>query len=272
VTGGGSLPASTDEFLTPVRQLNGLVYDGHRDRLITYGGTSWRQTPADTLIDAYALSFEKPRRTIRVDLRPNAGSDKVNPSSHEAVQVAALSDANFDARQLDLATVYVAGVPVRHDGGGRPIFTVRDVDGDGREDIVVHFDAHDLPITEANVAVKLWGHTFDDVPVEGIAAVQVHVPGQGPVDQTGQADVHNAPAFEIALAPDGVAFQCRLANLPGARVELFDVNGRRLASAAGGTSATHSLTLTPPSRPAPGLYFARLTGPATLTRKVFVLR
>jgi hypothetical protein len=239
--------------------------------MIAFGGSAYEDDHIDTLYYAASLAVQKPQRIVRVDVRPGAGTDVVRPGTHATVQVGVLSEPTFDARQIDVGSIRVAGVPVRRDGGGRPIYSVRDVDGDGLGDIVIHIDAHDLPLTEANTAVKLWGQTFDDVRIEGTASVVVGTPGR-----QGGASPHaaapGAPTFAIALAADGAGFECRLAWLPNARVELFDVTGRRIASAVAAGGAAQTLTLTPASRPAPGLYFARLTGPATLTRKVLVLR
>jgi len=88
-------------------------------------------------------------------------------------------------------------------------------------------------------------------------------------DATGGA---STPSFTLGVAADHASFECRISALPGARVELFDVAGRSLATARAGGGGVQTLRLLPASRPTPGLYFARLTGPATLTRRVVVLR
>ena len=267
----GALPGSVAEWWAPFRYGGGLVYDGAHHAFVAFGGMT--SEAGDTLSGAYEISFAKPKRTIRVDARPGAGNDGVRPGTHQTLQVAALSDAGFDARTLDLATVRVAGVPIRRDGGGRPLFTIRDVDGNGREDIVLGFDAHDLAITETNELVTLWGRTFDDVNVEGLATVAVKTRrAERNAAQPGTQTV--APMF--AVRTDGPAsslrFTCTVAGLPGARIEAFDIAGRRVASGMAPSHTGSSVVDLVPEVPlARGIYVVRLTGPATLSRKVVAL-
>ena len=269
-----AFPNTSWEWFVPPRWGAGLVYDSAHDAFLVFAGTTTLvDGPSDPLSDAYVIAFAKPSRTIRVDARPGAGNDRVRPGTHQTLQVAVLSDADFDARTLDLATVRVAGVPVRRDGGGRPIFTVRDVDGDGREDVVIAFDSHDLPITETNVLVKLWGRTFDDSRVEGLATVAVKSP-RGAEHASSSGPSVTGPLF--AVRTDGPAvslrFACTVGGLPGARIEAFDIAGRRVASGVapshGGVSVVDLVPEVPLAR---GIYVVRLTGPATLSRKVVAL-
>ena len=263
------------EWFVPPRWGAGFVYDSAHDAFLVFAGTTTLRNdgPSDPLSDAFVLALARPSRTIRVDARPSAGNDRVRPGTHQTLQVAALSDAGFDARTLDLATVRAAGVPVRRDGGGRPMFTVRDVDGDGREDIVVAFDAHDLPITETNVLVKLWGRTFDERRVEGLATVAVNSP-RGVEHANSSGSSTTGPMFSVRTDGPAVSlrFACTVAGLPGARIEAFDIAGRRVASGKvpshGGVSV---VDLVPEAPLARGIYVVRLTGPATLSRKVVAL-
>lgn len=270
-TSSFAFPATTAEWWTPRRHLGGLVYDNERDAFAIFGGV---RPGMNSLGDAYEIAFAKPPRTIRVDARPNAGNDRVRPGTHQSLQIAALSDPGFDARTLDLATVYVAGVPIRRDGGGRPKFNVRDVDGDGREDIVLPFDAHDLPITESNSLVKLWGRTFDDARVEGLATVEVKTRVAGKNAEASPATSVDAPVFAVRTTgtAGSMRFACTVAGYPGARIEAFDIAGRRVASGFAPPQTGASVVSMAPEVPlARGVYLVRMTGPATLSRKVVAL-
>ena len=271
-----SLPMTSMEPFVPRRRASGLVWDSIHDRLVAFGGQPRPPDGPGTFADAYALAFPKATRIVRVDVRPNGASDRVRPGVHATLQVAVLSDPGFDSRTVDLATVRVAGVPVRRGGDGQHVFNVRDVDHDDLEDIVLHFDGYDLPLTEANVLVKLWGRTFDDVPIEGLASVVVGSSGAKPAEAVGTAPV-GEPAgsrFVVRAERTGTTlrFVCELAGHPGGRLEIFDVSGRRVASAAvPNLGAANRFELLVQRPAGGGLYFARLTGATTLHRKVLVL-
>ena len=94
---------------------------------------------------------------IAIDIKP--GSDPVNPVNPESkgvIPVAVLGSMDFDATQVDFSTVEFGpgkASPV-HDGH------VENVNGDGFDDMVFHFNTQDTGITCGDTEATLLGETF----------------------------------------------------------------------------------------------------------------
>ena len=113
-------------------------------------------TPDDGAIflDDASLTVTVP---IAIDIKP--GSDPVNPVNPESkgvIPVAVLGSMDFDATQVDFSTVEFGpgkASPV-HDGH------VENVNGDGFDDMVFHFNTQDTGITCGDTEATLLGETF----------------------------------------------------------------------------------------------------------------
>ncbi|MBX0296783.1 hypothetical protein [Haloarcula nitratireducens] len=79
--------------------------------------------------------------TLEIDIKPGCEENPINPNSHGVIPVAVLQTGEFDPTSE--AVRYRFGVPdvVAAGGGARPAHGghVEDVDGDGRDDLVLHF-------------------------------------------------------------------------------------------------------------------------------------
>jgi hypothetical protein len=271
----------TGMFAVPMRGNHGMTYDPIHRRVLIVGGHGPRPNyvPApngnDVMSDVWGYSFTAPQRTVRVSVRGNSGSQRLNPGSLGTMVVTIYGEPDFDARALELETVRVAGVPVRHDGGGRPIYTVRDADHDGLPDIEIHFDVGDLPITNENHAVAVWGRTYDQTPIWGVAPITPVGPPSAELNGSPSSSAPLAPTLfaTVSRSSGGASVECRISGLGPGRVELFDVNGRRLATKAFETGTGRGADVSVgDTRLTTGLYFVRASdGRNTLHAKVIVL-
>src|SRR5205085_3194326 len=75
--------------------------------------------------------------TVQIDIKPGSSPNTINLGSGGVVPVAILSSATFDATTVNPTTVTLANAAVRLKGNGTPITEQRDVNGDGRVDLVV---------------------------------------------------------------------------------------------------------------------------------------
>ena len=79
--------------------------------------------------------------SLAVDIKPGSEYNPVNPNSHGVIPVAVLQTDEFDPTSEDARYRFGAPDVVADDGGARPAHGghVEDVDGDGRDDLVLHF-------------------------------------------------------------------------------------------------------------------------------------
>jgi hypothetical protein len=70
-------------------------------------------------------------------------------------------------------TVTLADGPVRINGNGTPMAEIRDVNGDGRPDLVVDVNTDALNLTASDVTATLKGTTDIGLNIEGSDTIQV---------------------------------------------------------------------------------------------------
>jgi len=116
-------------------------------------------------VDGEDVSQFKP---VGVDLKPNDISDSVNLSSRGVVPLAILTDLSFDARTVDPLSVRLGpgGASETHKEGH-----AEDVDGDGDQDLVLHFATANLGLNCGDAFVTLTGTTLGGTPIEGKAKI-----------------------------------------------------------------------------------------------------
>lgn len=83
---------------------------------------------------------------LDIDVKPGSDDNPVNPDSGGVIPVAVLQTDDFDPTSEDVRYRFGAPDVVADGGGARPAHSghVEDVDGDGRDDLVLHF-----PVAEA---------------------------------------------------------------------------------------------------------------------------
>ena len=120
-----------------------------------------------------------PPTSVNIDIKPGSDPNSINLKSKGVIPVAILStntadgDAlDFDATQVDPHTVMFGpnGASIKHGNGH-----VKDVDGDGDPDMVLHFKTQETGIQCGDTDASLTGSTFanpDSVDVEGADAIK----------------------------------------------------------------------------------------------------
>jgi len=110
---------------------------------------------------------------VAIDIKPGAFPNTINLGSNGVVPVAILSTQTFDARQVDPASVQLAGAQVKVKGNGTPITELKDVNGDGRMDLVVQVTTNAMELTSGDVSAYLTGRLFNGMPVIGVDSIRV---------------------------------------------------------------------------------------------------
>ena len=177
--------------------------------------------------------FARLPRDVRVDVRPGDDNDVVNPGANGVLPVAILSESDFDATTVDPLSVQLAGASVRVRPHGEPMAWSRDVDGDGRADLLLHIEAGELALAPGDTVAQLTGLAPNQQVVRGAARMRVVGGGRGPSKPRAQpltSAARTTPSLLGArILPDGrVLASVRLTAEGPARLDLIDLAGRRL--------------------------------------------
>lgn len=105
---------------------------------------------------------------VAVDIKPGSFPNPINPRSKGVVPVAILSTADFDAADIDPASVRFGPAGASPDKNGK----LKDVNGDGRPDLVLHFRTQSTGIVCGMTEVSLFGFTFAGRRIEGSDSIK----------------------------------------------------------------------------------------------------
>ena len=126
------------------------------------GQAVWRDVTNNTVLRLDVV----PR--VAIDIRPGSDRNGINPRSKGKIPVAILSTGDFDATQVDPATVRFG--PDEAPAVG---YSVKDVDYDGDWDLVVRFKKRDTGITCGDTEATLVGETYEGQAITGTDFIKV---------------------------------------------------------------------------------------------------
>jgi hypothetical protein len=257
-----------------------LTYDSFHDQAVAYGGYDGAMKG-----DLWALRFS---RLVHVQMLPVQSRGHRGDDPHAVVEAAILAERDFSPDSVRIETVTMAGAHAlgqQHDRGRErmadrraehedegPVW--RDVNGDGRTDLVLRFAAESLAIAPADSIALLRGRTTH-FEILGRARLQ-------PLRRLQQPEaVQNSATSEprLRLAPRSpatsvLAIGFELPSASPARLEVFDLAGRKVLvrSLEGQSPGAHELVIGDRALPA-GLYLVRLAqGPRSVIARAVVLR
>jgi hypothetical protein len=204
-------------------------------------------------IGALGVACEASKVTI--DVLSGSSPNGIN-TSRDKWPVGILSHALFDARQVDVSSVRLEGAVASGPA------QIRDVNGDGRLDLVTRFDAEDLPRSPGTHEVTLEARTSYGAPLQGTDTVTVRgrhgalkaTPLDSPDDLSLAVQAPNPftlrglASVEVILPATGPA-----------TLRLLDVAGRVVAVRDWeATLGAQTVSLSPVQTLRPGVYWLRL--------------
>lgn len=105
--------------------------------------------------------------TIDIDIKPGSDPNSINPTSGGIIPVAVLTDENFDATTIDVSTIAFGPNEAKPVHNGH----IEDVDDDGDDDLVLHFNTQETGIQCGDTEATLTGETLGGQAVEGTDSV-----------------------------------------------------------------------------------------------------
>lgn len=110
---------------------------------------------------------------VVVDIKPGDSPNTINSKSKGSIPVAVMSTPTLDLTKVDPATIRLSGAPVAKNKQGKYQISTLDVDGDGLDDIVLHFNTEDLLLAPADTSAVVEGLTLDGRRFRGADSVVI---------------------------------------------------------------------------------------------------
>lgn len=101
---------------------------------------------------------------LEVDIKPDSDENSINPNGRGVIPVAVRQTDEFDPTSEDLGYRFGAPDVVEDGGGARPVHGghIEDVDGDGRDDLILHFPTAETGFDGGDSEGRLeWERTED---------------------------------------------------------------------------------------------------------------
>lgn len=113
-------------------------------------------------------------RQVQIDIKPGSFPNAINLGSNGVVPVAILSDADFDATQVDPASVLLAGGSVKMIGKGEKYScSVQDINADGWPDIVCQIQTDQVTLQEGDSTALLEARTVMGEVIRGSDSIKI---------------------------------------------------------------------------------------------------
>jgi len=109
--------------------------------------------------------------TVRIDVMPGVADKVIDTALAERIPVVVFGEAALDAREIDATSLSLNGgaVTKREDGS---LASYRDVDGDGRVDLLIDIASSVMHLGARSSRVFLSGRTLDGRPISGSASLR----------------------------------------------------------------------------------------------------
>ena len=106
---------------------------------------------------------------VIIDIKPGSDSNPINPKSKGVISVAILTTSTFDATTVDpLSVRFGPNEAIEAHGRGH----IEDVNGDGKFDLVVHFNTQNTGIQCGDTSAVLTGKTIGGQAIAGFDSIR----------------------------------------------------------------------------------------------------
>jgi hypothetical protein len=235
------------------RDYFGLAYDAGGDRLITFGGTT-----GSLLGDLHALRFSDEVSVLLLSPAGFAPSDP-GPRRPRLLNVAILGSPSFSVDSIIPESVTLGGAPALGTAG--PFSRMlRDLNGDGHDDLVLWFESGVVNAPYQDSPFRLWGRT-PHFAIRGIAQPDPRRLAEPQAPSATDATVTDVLSLNpVTPSVSGMTVRFSLASAAPARLEVYDIAGRQLQSRDVGAfgPGQHVLQLGG-GELSPGVYLVRLS-------------
>ena len=110
---------------------------------------------------------------VNIDIKPRSDSNSINLGSKGVTPAAILSSPTFNPMMVDPHTVFLAGASVKIAGNKNLLVHTEDVNEDGIDDLVYHFETAQLLLNEGDSIAAIEAQTFNGIQIRGQDSVRI---------------------------------------------------------------------------------------------------
>lgn len=161
-----------DDVAWAVQRIGSHVYVVGESKSFAEGGNLLGQS--DLLLLQYAITPTQAPLTVTIDIKPESLENPINPKSRGKIPVAILSTRGFSAPDVVKQSTLTFGRM-----GSEPSLAfcnAGDVNGDGRLDLVCHFNTPQTVFQDGDVQGALKGTTLSGRSFKGVDSVRIVPP------------------------------------------------------------------------------------------------
>jgi hypothetical protein len=128
---------------------------------------------------AHSIELFEALQEVPIDIKPKKATNRIKLPGHGPIPVAILSTDTFDATTVDPAIVCFGDAedPSQRDCTARGKAHIKDVNRDGRPDLLLRFDVSETGIDPGDTTACLTGATVAGQSIEGCDSIQTHPAG-----------------------------------------------------------------------------------------------
>lgn len=106
---------------------------------------------------------------VTIEIKP----ESINLQANGKVKAVVFGTATFDVEDVDTTTVTLAGASVAPKGKNKLMTSIHDDDGDGYDDLTLHFPREDLELSVGDTSATLEGELFDGSEITGSDEIRI---------------------------------------------------------------------------------------------------
>ncbi|MFN8491658.1 MAG: hypothetical protein U0350_28930 [Caldilineaceae bacterium] len=157
-----SLKGNVLTFSVPLH----LISDHSLDGAFAYQLESYQFGSLTKHIDSHSVIVPG---IVQIDIKPGSNTNPINPRSKGKIPVAILTSATFNALAVNAATVRFGAKGTE---AAPVLVAVEDVNGDGRPDLLLHFNTQETRLQCGQTSALLTGETLGGQAIHGADVIQ----------------------------------------------------------------------------------------------------
>ncbi len=130
------------------------------------------QQLADNIVPGCSDCAPPEVTAVTIDVKPGS-TGCINPTSNGVIPVAILGSATFQVKDIRLDDSLMLGSLALRVRGGKPLCSVTQVNADGYDDLVCHFDNVSTNWTSGQTTATVSGKLYNGLPFQGSEAICV---------------------------------------------------------------------------------------------------